>query len=697
MKKIRIRRLLTLIAVIGISTMIALAEKKNAGTIVRIEYEEMGDGGIKVTDVWNNESNRIDLKINGKEIQVKAGGHVVLDMYTKKTVTYYSVATGTEPRLWSLRPQKVQEKEEATANNVETKEEKVSADGKKNNQGEINPAERKPNRPLAGRSISYVDLLNQDDFFGPESVTAYTQKVEALCRSIDSSTDKSQFIIDNEVALFLETSEKELADKRANLTTIAESIASSSNVDASSQTMTLIVETLNNRLKAREDAYNKLYTLVTNVNGSNSIPQSIGERIANYGIVGAVILLLIILTIVIVRRKKKKKNTTKTSSSNSVAVPEQSSENPAIVVRRRTTSILKKQCIDDVIDNPAYLVIDSSDFTPDSAVRKIYIMNSCIKDVYNLYAEDLRNTDNPKEDGCMVLGRWVHDETNHTYDISLEEVVFPGDDAVFKEYELNFGGKIKLRIAEKLRKLRRDTNLQYDLVCWIHSHPGLGVFFSNSDDNVQMQLKHSQHPNFLIAFVVDILTSDQEMGIFTFRKDGSMNSKGDITKMYSLEEMYKWALQSERSSFNHDNYYNILENAKVKLPSCKGVELNNSSIIDLTQIVIEPETGIVGWAVGTTVENKSGQEFAVSSIVRNGEKPGTGIIGSLISMTHMSFPTIQRLIARDSVNLSFVMVYSSKQMSLTTIPVVNGELLPDEQFYGDVNIDDLKIWTRRKR
>lgn len=148
-------------------------------------------------------------------------------------------------------------------------------------------------------------------------------------------------------------------------------------------------------------------------------------------------------------------------------------------------------------------------------------------------------------------------------------VVFPGDDAVFKEYELNFGGKIKLRIAEKLRKLRRETNLQYDLVCWIHSHPGLGVFFSNSDDNVQMQLRHSQHPYFLIAFVVDILTSEQEMGIFTFRKDGTMNSKGDLTKMYSLENMYKWALESDKASFNPDNYHNILASSKMQSPTCK--------------------------------------------------------------------------------------------------------------------------------
>lgn len=696
MKRIRIHRLLTLITVICISTMMALAEQVTKGKVT-ISYEQMADGGIKVINVWNKADKRIELKIDGKIVTVNANSSAQPNQYASKYVRY-DYATSAGDNLWKTTPKKEEVVEETPVVTGETKENEVDGDSKRNSPRVVEQSDRRNNRTSTGASLGYADILNQDDFFGPEAVTAFTQKVETLCRSIDSSKNKPQYIIDNDVSLFLETSEKELADKRANLATTAQSIASSSNVETSSQTMTLIVETLNNRLKTREDAYNKLNTVVANINDSNSIiPHSIGESIANYGIVGAIILLLIILTIVTVRRKKKKQNKVTKTPSASVTTPEQSSDNPAIVVRRRTTSILKKQCIDDVIDNPAYMTIDTSDFTSDSAVKKIYIKNSCIKDVYNLYAEDLRNTDNPKEDGCMVLGRWVHDEVNHIYNISLEEVVFPGDDAVFKEYELNFGGKIKLRIAEKLRKLRRDTNLQYDLVCWIHSHPGLGVFFSNSDDNVQMQLKHSQHPNFLIAFVVDILTSDQEMGIFTFRKDGNMNSKGDITKMYSLEEMYKWALQSERNMFSHDNYFNILENAKLKLPSCKGVELNNNSIIDLTQIVIEPETGIVGWAVGTNVESKSGQEFAVSSIVRNGEKPGTGIIGCLISMTHMSFPTIQRLIARDSINISFVMVYSSKQMSLTTIPVVNGELLSDEQFYGDVNIDDLKIWTRRKR
>ena len=56
----------------------------------------------------------------------------------------------------------------------------------------------------------------------------------------------------------------------------------------------------------------------------------------------------------------------------------------------------------------------------------------------------------------MVLGRWVHDPESNEYYVSLEEIVLPGDDAVFEEYALNFGGKIKLKVLEQLRKLRRE-------------------------------------------------------------------------------------------------------------------------------------------------------------------------------------------------------------------------------------------------
>ena len=59
-----------------------------------------------------------------------------------------------------------------------------------------------------------------------------------------------------------------------------------------------------------------------------------------------------------------------------------------IVVRRRTTSVLKKQSLDDVVGNDSYLCIETPDFCSESAVRRIYIKNTCIKDIYNMYAED---------------------------------------------------------------------------------------------------------------------------------------------------------------------------------------------------------------------------------------------------------------------------------------------------------------------
>lgn len=161
---------------------------------------------------------------------------------------------------------------------------------------------------------------------------------------------------------------------------------------------------------------------VDSVPVKSEVDHPLKEIIINYSIIGIIVLVLIIWIIIAMRKKKAK---AKQQTIQTQAHQDSDPNNSAIVVRRRTTSILKKQSIDDVINNPEYMLINSSDFTPDSAVRNIYIKNTCIKEVYNLYAEDLRNSNNPKEDGCMVLGRWVHNEDNNTYDISLETRCIP--------------------------------------------------------------------------------------------------------------------------------------------------------------------------------------------------------------------------------------------------------------------------------
>lgn len=670
----------------------AEAERASHGP-VSIQFEPLADGGIRVVSVENKSGLKVNLMADGvRTVSVRKEREDV-NLYAKDYVSY-NVTKGSGGELWRYKEPKKPKKDEPKA--VETEEQKTETPVGHSAASTQNPKKSKDRK--AGKAqapVNYVEALNRDPFFGQDAVNEYVETVNSLMDGLENAEDPAQFVLDNDLPGFLAVSRHELDEKSALVPVVAQELLGDSNsAGVNPTTVNLIVETLDMRLKFREEAFEKLHHAVQNVTSGTGNSKEKAGTLVNFGIISAVLLVVIVLIVLTLRRKKRM---AQPSGSSVPATHAEDPANPAIVVRRRTTSILKRQCIDDVIDNPAYMVIEASEFTSDSAVRRIYVKNSCIKEVYNLYAEDLRNSENPKEDGCMVLGRWVRDESSGTYDISMEEVVLPGDDAVFKEYELNFGGKIKLRIAEKLRRLRRETNLQYDLVCWIHSHPGLGVFFSNSDVNVQMQLKHAQHPNFLTAFVVDILTSSQETGVFTFRKDGTMNSKGDLARMYSLEEMYKWALGSERLAFSPENCYNLLESAKIKMPTCKGVELNNSSIIDLTQIVVESGTGIVGWAVGTTIETASGTEFVVAGVSGGTQNPPAGAIGCLVSVSIMSIPTIQRILPRDCAGLSFVMVYSSRQMTLTTVPVINGELLTDEQFYGDVNIEELKIWTRRKR
>ena len=370
------------------------------------------------------------------------------------------------------------------------------------------------------------------------------------------------------------------------------------------------------------------------------------------GIAAGALLLLIILLVIV---SKSKKNKPARPAYRPTAAPrnnvssygnrgggQQQSADGGIVVRRKTATILKKQSLEDVIDNPNYLQVDAIDFTYESAVRRMYIKNSCIVDIYNMYAEDLRNPASPKEDGCMVLGRWVHDSESNEYYVSLEEIVLPGDDAVFEEYALNFGGKIKLKVLEQLRKLRRETNLQYDLTCWVHSHPGLGVFFSNSDTSVQDQLKHPQHPNFLTAIVVDILTPMQDLGIFTFRRDTTINSKNDLKKMYSLVEWYQWAQESLKTSverpvaatpkeFKSVEYFNMLQNAQEHNDSCYGVELSKNVVVDICTDLVGQGDDILAMLHGVASQHGSQIEYVAEQISDKESEPKLSLTGCFMA------------------------------------------------------------------
>ena len=411
---------------------------------------------------------------------------------------------------------------------------------------------------------------------------------------------------------------------------------------------------------------------------------------------------LIIAAVVFFLLRSKKKNQPSFPTDNYIPYnsPTNNGNNNGgndLIIRRKTSSVLHKQSIDDVIDNGNYMALNCNEFANDTAVKTMYIKNSCIMDIYNMYAEDLRNPNNPKEDGCMVLGRWIHDEKLDEYAVSLEEVVFPGDDAVFAEYELDFGGKIKVKVNEKLRKLRRDTNLQYDLTCWVHSHPGLGVFFSNTDCSLHLLHKHPTHPKFLTAIVIDILTPQQELGVFTFKHDLSINSKADLKQLYSLEEWYKWAVESKRNAVIFEEHYNTLENAKSRNNRCYNLQLSNSAIIDMDLIATNQDRDSIYFVHGFSKE-QNGQTTNVAVKIENTDTlTDNELVGCYMVVTHRSFPTIKNAVTKYLDKIKFVLVYSIADGMLTTIPVIFNDLCADESYYGEQPLEELKIWTRRKR
>lgn len=538
--------------------------------------------------------------------------------------------------------------------------------------------------------------INNDEYYSNSYFNNLNYDVTKYVEVIKNAKDKEEYINEHQLKGYLTDTKVKLKEHQDNVEAFINDFLNSnySNITINEKQRCLdeMHTTLFSKLKEREDAVTVLEEAIDGGSVTAMMDKILGDKsmLTNIGI--AILLLIIFLVIIIKIRQNK-------AAKTPTVIPDDTAHQNAqadIVVRRKTTSILKKQSLEDVHNNPSYLKIDCSDFCEDSAVRRIYFKNTCIKDIYNMYAEDLRNPENPNEDGCMVLGRWVHDADADEYYVSLEEIVKPGDDAVFKEYELNFGGKIKLKVSEKLRKLRRETNLQYDMTCWVHSHPGLGVFFSNADSSVQMQLKHPTHPKFLTAIVIDILTPNQELGIFTFKHDMSINSKPELKKMYSLEEMYKWAVSSDRNSFKAEDYYNLMLTSKERTDSCYGVQLSNGAIIDMCQMEAEQKSGLVGWVQGFNCKKGARNEFVIKSVSKEEVVPDNDILGCFMIGTHRSLPTIRKAITNID-KIQFILFYSTSDEMLTAIPVINGQLSTEENYYGEEKLEELKIWTRRKR
>ena len=564
-------------------------------------------------------------------------------------------------------------------------------------------------RPVTMEEVigNFQQYVEDIPYFNEATIQSLNDEVTAHIEKLQNWKDRDAYIEDNHLTEFVSSQKDELTKQKDEVGNLIDQFM----MQYSGKQIT---DSTACRDSLENIVYDKLVRLETSLNQlereMNAKPENqLGGLPMNaiLGIVGAIVALLVIWAIVSATRKRKSKPApvAKPTNVNRGSANTGSGE-AGIVVRRKTATILKKQSLEDVIDNPHYMKINLEDCCYESAVRRMYIKDSCLVDIFNMYLPDVEDPDNAREFGCMVLGRWVYDAENSEYYVSLEQIVLPGDDAVFDEYELNFGGKIKLKVLELLRKLRRETNLQYDLTCWIHSHPGLTVFFSNADSNVQDQLKHPQHPKFLTALVVDTLTPTMETGVFTYHRDMTLNTRNDLKKLYSLVEWYEWAQKSVDSEYEVSDetpaetdtpYFNTLAESKEHTTACFGINLSRDTIVDLCMSLSNQTNGIAGFIHGHAKTKDQLTEFVAERLSNKEKEENMESVGCFVVAPHLSIPSVRKVVGEKVGQFKFVLVYTPSDGVLTSIPVMADDLCSYESYYGSQKLEDLKLWTKNNR
>ena len=164
-----------------------------------------------------------------------------------------------------------------------------------------------------------------------------------------------------------------------------------------------------------------------------------------------------------------------------------------------------------------------------------------------------------------------------------------------------------------------------------------------------------------------------------------------------MEEWYKWAVESKRTSVIYEEHYNTLENAKSRNNGCYNISLSNSAIIDMDLIVTNQNRDGLYFVHGFSIQQSDQITNMAAKIESTDTMTDNDLVGCFMVVTHRSFPTIKNAIANYLDKIKFVLVYSSADGLLTTIPVVFNELCADESYYGEQPLEELKIWTRRKR
>lgn len=175
----------------------------------------------------------------------------------------------------------------------------------------------------------------------------------------------------------------------------------------------------------------------------------------------------------------------------------------------------------EALKGDKYAYMDLRELWPDTAIKDLYLSKECIKALGKFLKEE--NLDKaiaemegaiPEVGGFLMGNHYQNDETGE-FSVTMDEFV-----PFVPEYHDVF--KIEIGTQTLVQELgdAQDTHPDKDVIGWFHTHPGHGLFLSNSDLSVQRHFPQK----FQIAMEIDSLTPTLDTAFFTRKQNGTINN-----------------------------------------------------------------------------------------------------------------------------------------------------------------------------
>ena len=168
-----------------------------------------------------------------------------------------------------------------------------------------------------------------------------------------------------------------------------------------------------------------------------------------------------------------------------------------------------------------YAFMDLEELWPNTAIKELFLSKACVIALGTFLKEENLDKAIVEMDGAIpevggfLMGFHTISEETGSLKVTMEEFV-----PFVPEYHDVF--KIEIGTATLVQELgdAQDKHPDKDVIGWFHTHPGHGLFLSNSDLSVQRHfpLKYQ------IAMEIDSLTKTLDTAFFTRKKDGTINN-----------------------------------------------------------------------------------------------------------------------------------------------------------------------------